>query len=373
MSTEDTEEFRGGVWRYRNVPLYTYSSTFLDGIGNKEDVIGVFSLIIYTLLLIPLIKYVFIVLLCNDNGDGGTFAIYSLLCRYTKVGLIPNSQSEDRELSNYNLDNSSPETQRAINIRQRLEKSTAAKITLFLVTILGTSMVIGDGVLTPCISVLSAVGGIKSLGQDAVMWISIVILILLFAVKRYGTDKVGASFAPIILLWFALNAGICLYNLFAYDITVLRAFYPKYIFDYFSRNGKQARISLGGVILCITGAEAMFADLGHFNVRSIQASSIYNDLVLIYLSSFTRISFSGIALPALLAAYGGQTAYLVKNPDQVGDTFYASIPDPLYWTTFVVAVLAAIIASQAMISGSFWIIAQSLSLGCFPGLKLFTL
>ncbi|KAK0592990.1 hypothetical protein LWI29_028719 [Acer saccharum] len=328
-------------------PLYTYSSTFLDGIGNKEDVIGVFSLIIYTLLLIPLVKYVFIVLLCNDNGDGGTFAIYSLICRYTKVGLIPNSQPEDRELSNYNLDISSPETQRAINIRQTLEKSNVAKITLFLVTILGTSMVIGDGVLTPCISVLSAVSGIKSLGQDAVMWISIVILILLFAVQRYGTDKVGASFAPIILLWFALNAGIGLYNLFAYDITVLRAFYPKYIFDYFSRNGKQAWISLGGVILCITGAEAMFADLGHFN-----------------------ISFSGIVLPALLAAYSGQTAYLVKNPDQVGDTFYASIPDPLYWPTFVVAVLAAIIASQAMISGAFSIIAQSLSLGCFPRVKV---
>ncbi|KAK2634735.1 hypothetical protein Ddye_029527 [Dipteronia dyeriana] len=320
-------------------PVYTYSSTFLDGIGNKKDVIGVFSLIIYTLLLIPLVKYVCIVLLCNDNGDGGTFAIYSLICRYTKVGLIPNSQPEDRELSNYNLDISSSETKRAINIRQRMEKSNAAKITLFLVTILGTSMVIGDGVLTPCIS-------------DAVMWISIVILILLFAVQRYGTDKVGASFAPIILLWFALNAGIGLYNLFAYDITVLRAFYPKYIFYYFSRNGRQAWISLGGVVLCITGTEAMFSDLGHFNVRSIQ------------------ISFSGIVLPALLAAYGGQTAYLVKNPDQVGDTFYASIPDPLYWPTFVVAVLAAIIASQAMISGAFSIIAQSLSLGCFPRVKV---
>ncbi|KAK2634731.1 hypothetical protein Ddye_029523 [Dipteronia dyeriana] len=320
-------------------PLYTYSSTFLDGIGNKEDVIGVFSLIIYTLLLIPLVKYVCIVLLCNDNGDGGTFAIYSLICRYTKVGLIPNSQPEDRELSNYNLDISSSETKRAINIRQRMEKSNAAKITLFLVTILGTSMVIGDGVLTPCISV---------------------ILILLFAVQRYGTDKVGASFAPIILLWFALNAGIGLYNLFAYDITVLRAFYPKYIFDYFSRNGRQAWISLGGVVLCITGTEAMFADLGHSNVRSIQASSQYND----------PISFSGIVLPALQAAYSGQTAYLVKNPDQVGDTFYASIPDSLYWPTFVVAVSASVIASQAMISGAFAIVSQSLSLNCFPRVKV---
>ncbi|OMO72817.1 potassium transporter [Corchorus olitorius] len=118
------------------------------------------------------------------------------------------------------------------------------------------------------------------------------------------------------------------------------------------RRGKDAWVSLGGVVLCITGTEAMFADLGHFSVRAIQ------------------MSFSGVALPALLIVYSGQAAYLTKFPGDVGDTFYKSVPDALYWPTFVVAVAAAIIASQAMISGAFSIISQSLTLGCFPRVKV---
>ncbi|XP_031252713.1 potassium transporter 5-like [Pistacia vera] len=146
-------------------PLYVYASTFTDGIKNNDDILGVLSLIIYTIVLVPLIKYVFIVLWANDNGDGGTFALYSLICRYAKVSLIPNDQPEDRELSNYRLDKPSSQLKRAQKIKDKLETSTYAKTILFLVTILGTSMVIGDGVLTPCISVLSAVSGIKSVGD----------------------------------------------------------------------------------------------------------------------------------------------------------------------------------------------------------------
>ncbi|XP_022158412.1 potassium transporter 5 [Momordica charantia] len=332
-------------------PLYVYASTFTNGIKNTDDVIGVLSLIIYTIALVPLLKYVFIVLWANDNGDGGTFALYSLLCRYAKVGLIPNQQPEDRELSNYQLVAPS-NLRRSQKVKEKLENSAAVKIALFLVTIAGTSMVIGDGVLTPCISVLSAVSGINSLGTDAVVGISVAILIILFSIQRFGTDKVGFSFAPIILVWFSFIGGIGLYNLFKHDPAVLKAFNPKYIFDYFRRNGKQAWISLGGVFLCITGTEAMFADLGHFNVRAIQ------------------ISFSSIVFPALIAAYTGQAAYLRKFPGHVLNTFYDSIPDPLYWPTFVVAVAASIIASQAMISGAFAIISQSLSLGCFPRVKV---
>ncbi|XP_011036222.1 PREDICTED: potassium transporter 5-like [Populus euphratica] len=282
----------------------------------------------------------------------GTFALYSLICRSAKVGLIPNDQPEDHQLSNYRLDTPSNQLRRAQMIKEKMESSKTIKIILFLITILGTSMVIGDGVLTPCISVLSAVSGIKSLGKDAVVGISIAILIVLFSVQRLGTDKVGFAFAPVILLWFSFIGLIGLYNLFKYEIGVLRAFNPKYMIDYFKRNGKQGWISLGGIVLCITGTEAMFADLGHFNVRAIQ------------------ISFSSIVFPALLAAYSGQAAYLTKYNDDVSDTFYKSIPDPLYWPTFVVAVAAAIIASQAMISGAFAIISQSLSLGCFPRVKV---
>ncbi|KAK9089976.1 hypothetical protein Sjap_023153 [Stephania japonica] len=338
-------------------PLYVYSSTFPKGIiKNKNDILGVLSLIIYTILLIPLLKYVFIVLAANDNGDGGTFALYSLICRYCKVSLIPNHQPEDRELSNYKLDTPSSHLRRAQRVRNMLEKSKWAKLLLFLITILGTSMVIGDGVLTPCISVLSAVSGIKrsakSLNQDAIVGISVAILILLFSAQRFGTDKVGYTFAPIICLWFALIAGIGLYNLFKFDVGVLRAFNPKYIVDYFTRNGKEAWVSLGGIVLCITGTEAMFADLGHFSLRAVQ------------------ISFSSTVFPAILCAYAGQAAYLTKFPGHVTDTFYKSIPGPLYWPMFVVAVAAAVIASQAMISGAFAIISQSLTLGCFPRVKI---
>ncbi|KAL4326456.1 hypothetical protein AHAS_Ahas13G0001900 [Arachis hypogaea] len=334
-------------------PLYVYSSIFTSGIKNNDDILGVLSLIIYTILLIPFLKYVFIVLWANDNGNGGAFALYSLICRHVDVSLIPNQQPEDRKLSNYKLELPSSQLKQSQTLKQMLENSQFARFLLLLATILGTSMVIGDGFLTPSMSVLSAVSGIsKSLGQDATVGIAIGILIILFSLQRFGTDKMGFSFVPIILVWFLLIAGIGIYNLFKYDIRVLRAFNPKYIVDYFKRNGKQGWLSLGGVFLCITGSEAMFADLGHFNVRAIQ------------------ISFTLITCPAILCAYTGQAAFLRKFPEKVGNTFYESLPNPIYWPTFVVAVGAAIIASQAMISGAFSIISQALSLGCFPRVKV---
>ncbi|TMW99249.1 hypothetical protein EJD97_002843 [Solanum chilense] len=333
-------------------PLYVFSSTFTDEIKHKDDILGVLSLIIYTITFIPMTKYVFTVLWANDNGNGGSFALYSLICRYAKVSLIPNHEPEDRELSHYDLDIPSNPFKRAQKIRHKLENSIFAKIGLVFLAILGTSMVIGDGVLTPCISVLSAVSGIKPLGQESIMYISIAILVALFCFQRFGTDKVGYTFAPAISVWFLFISGIGLYNLFKYDIGVLRAFNPMYIFHYFKRNGKNGWLSLGGVFLCITGSEAMFADLGHFSVRSIQ------------------ISFSCLVFPSILSAYVGQAAYLTKNPGDVGNAFYASVPVALYWPTFVVAVVAAIIASQAMISGAFSIVAQAHSQGCFPRVKV---
>ncbi|XP_020248854.1 potassium transporter 5-like [Asparagus officinalis] len=337
-------------------PLYVYASTFTGGIKHEDDVLGVLSLILYTLLLIPLTKYALIVLWANDNGNGGAFALYSLISRYAKVSLLPNQQVEDAMLSNYTLQTPSTKMKRAQWIKGKLEGSKAAKVALIFLTILGTSMIMGDGVLTPCISVLSAVSGIQqkatSLTEGKIAIISIIILIMLFSVQRFGIDKVGYAFAPIILLWFSLIGGIGLYNLFKHDVMVLRAFNPMYIIDYFKRNGKEGWISLGGVVLCITGAEAMFADLGHFNVRAIQ------------------ISFVGALLPAVSLAYIGQAAYLTKYPENVAETFYKSLPGPLFWPTFVVAVAAAIIASQAVIACVFSIIAQAQTLGCFPRVKV---
>ncbi|GAY40595.1 hypothetical protein CUMW_053180, partial [Citrus unshiu] len=272
------------------------------------------------------------------------------------MGLIPNVQPEDKELSNYRLDTgATTETKRAQNIKHFLENHQTAKILLFLLIILGTSMVSGDGILTPCISVLSAVGGIKALGQA--------ILILLFYVQRFGTDKVGASFALIILVWFPFLFMIGLYDLFKYDATALRALNPWYIMKYFIRNGKNAWISLGGVVMCITSPEAMFVDLGHFSVCSIQISfsGIHYSQIIVAKCRHLRLDEPSVA------------AWLVAlcQPGDVSDTFYFTILSPMYWPTFVIAVLAAIIASQAMISGAFAIIAQSLSLGCFPRVKVY--
>ncbi|KAI4319415.1 hypothetical protein MLD38_033014 [Melastoma candidum] len=337
-------------------PLYVFKTTFGKEIRDPDDVFGVLSLILYTLTLIPLVKYVFIVLQANDNGDGGTFALYSLICRYAKVGLLPSQQAEDQDVSNYQLEPSSNRLRRASCLKSKLEGSRPAKFFLLFATMLGTSMVIGDGVLTPSMSVLSAVGGIteatSKMNQDMIVWISVAILVFLFMFQRLGTDKVGYTFAPIILIWFLLNSGIGVYNFIKYDPSVIKSINPGYIVDYFRRNKKEAWISLGGVVLAITGTEALFADVGHFSVRSIQ------------------FSMSAITYPALVLAYTGQASFLRKHPEHVSDTFYKSIPGPLYWPMFVVAVMASIIASQAMISGTFSIIQQSLSLGCFPRVKI---
>lgn len=337
-------------------PLYVYSSTFPHGIKHRDDLLGVLSLILYTLILVPMLKYVFIVLYANDNGDGGTFALYSLISRYAKIRMIPNQQAEDAMVSNYSIEAPNSQLRRAQWVKQKLESSKAAKIALFTITILGTSMVMGDGTLTPAISVLSAVSGIRekapNMTQSEVVWISVAILFVLFSVQRFGTDKVGYSFAPIISVWFLLIAGIGMYNLAVHEVTILRAFNPMYIVDYFRRNGKEAWVSLGGVVLCITGTEAMFADLGHFNIRAIQ------------------LSFNCILFPSVALCYMGQAAYLRKFPENVGDTFYKSIPAPMFWPTFIVAIFAAIIASQAMLSGAFAILSKALSLGCFPRVEV---
>ncbi|XP_071909209.1 potassium transporter 5 isoform X2 [Coffea arabica] len=280
--------------------------------------------------------------------------MYSLICRHAKIGLIPSQEPADQDVSTFQLENH--RLLRASIFKSKLEKSKFAKFFLLIITMLGTSMVIGDGILTPSISVLSAVGGIKeatsAMTEERIVWISVGILVFLFMFQRMGTDKVGYAFAPIIFVWFIFIAGIGIYNFIKYDPLVIKALNPKYILDYFRRNHKNAWISLGGVVLCTTGTEALFADVGHFSVRSI------------------RISTCAVTYPALILAYTGQAAYLRKNNSDVSDAFFKSIPGPMYWPMFVVAIFAAIIASQAMISGTFSIIQQSLSLGCFPRVKI---
>ncbi|XP_047337511.1 potassium transporter 11-like [Impatiens glandulifera] len=336
-------------------PLYVFYNTFPRGIKDPEDVIGALSLIIYSLTLIPLLKYVFIVCKANDSGQGGTFALYSLLCRHAKIRTIPNQHRTDEELTTYSR-STFHEHSYAAKTKRWLEKYTSRKNALLILVLVGTCMVIGDGILTPAISVLSASGGIKvdhpQMSNDLVVLVAVVILVGLFSVQHYGTDKVGWLFAPIVLLWFLCIGVIGMYNIWKHDSRVLKAFSPVYIYRYFKTGGKDGWTSLGGIMLSITGTEALFADLAHFPVPAIQ------------------LAFTAVVFPCLLLAYSGQAAYLMKHQDHVFEAFYRSIPESIYWPMVIVATLAAIVASQATISATFSIIKQALALGCFPRVKV---
>ncbi|XP_074353885.1 potassium transporter 5-like, partial [Apium graveolens] len=277
-------------------------------------------------------------------------------CRYAKAGFIPSQEAADRDVSNYKLETPNNRLKRASKLKSKLEKSQFSKYVLLFATMIGTCMVIGDGILTPCISVLSAVGGIKQasnkMTEDMIVWMSVAVLVVLFIVQRFGTGKVGYTFAPILLIWFFFIAFTGLYNFIKYDPSVIKALNPMYIIYYFKRDKKQAWISLGGTVLSITGAEALFADVGHFTVRSIQLSTC----TVIY--------------PAIVLQYMGQSSYLRKHKMDALNAFYKAVPGPVYWPMFVIAVLAAIIASQSLISATFSIIQQSLALGCFPRVKI---
>ncbi|XP_059287295.1 potassium transporter 11-like isoform X1 [Lycium ferocissimum] len=336
-------------------PLYVFYNTFPHGIDDTEDVIGALSLIIYSLTLIPLLKYVFIVCRANDNGQGGTFALYSLLCRHAKIKTIPNQHRTDEELTTYSR-STFHEHSFAAKTKRWLEAYPFRKNSLLILVVIGTCTVIGDGILTPAISVLSASGGIKvdhpKMSNDVVVVVAVIILVGLFSLQHYGTDRVGWLFAPVVLLWFLLVGGIGIFNIWKYDSSVLRAFSPVYIYRYFRRRKRDGWTSLGGIMLSITGTEALFADLAHFPVSAIQ------------------LAFTVIVFPCLLLTYTGQAAYLMQNKEHVVDAFYRSIPDSIYWPVFVIATLAAIVASQATISATFSIIKQALAHGCFPRVKV---
>ncbi|KAL0716534.1 hypothetical protein Bca4012_065856 [Brassica carinata] len=292
-------------------PLYVFYNTFPHGIKDPEDIIGALSLIIYSLTLIPLLKYVFVVCKANDNGQGGTFALYSLLCRHAKVNTIPNQHRTDEELTTYSR-TTFHEQSFAAQTKRWMEKNPSRKNSLLILVLVGTCMVIGDGILTPAISVLSAAGGLRvnlpHINNGVVVVVAVVILVSLFSVQHYGTDRVGWLFAPVVFLWFLFIASIGMYNVCKHDLSVLKAFSPLYIYRYFKRGGQDRWTSLGGIMLSITGIEALFADLSHFPVSAVQ------------------IAFTVIVFPCLLLAYSGQAAYLRKYPHHVEDAFYQSIP-----------------------------------------------
>ncbi|KAK9189648.1 hypothetical protein WN943_018246 [Citrus x changshan-huyou] len=365
-------------------PLYVYKSTFAEDIqhsNTNEEIFGALSFVFWTLTLVPLFKYVFIVLRADDNGEGGTFALYSSICRHAKVSLLPNRQAADEALSTYKLEQ--PPEKNSSRVKMYLEKHKFLHTALLILVLLGTCMVIGDGLLTPAISVFSAVSGLEffmskehhqckllsfyfvviihyvlhlyflPLFADAVIPITCFIIVCLFALQHYGTHRVGFLFAPVVLIWLLCISALGLYNIIHWNSHVYQALSPYYMFKFLKKTRKRGWMSLGGILLCITGSEAMFADLGHFSYAAIQ------------------IAFTFLVYPALILAYMGQAAYLSKHHEtNYQISFFVSVPESVRWPVLVVAILASIVGSQAIISGTFSIINQSQSLGCFPRVKV---
>ena len=206
-------------------------------------------------------------------------------------------------------------------------------------------------------SVLGAIQGITvadpDLTRSAIVGISCTILVLLFAIQPFGTSKLGTSFAPIVVVWLLFNMCAGIYNLAKYDYTVLKAFSPYFAFSYLIRNGHDGWKSLGGLLLAFTGVEALFADLGAFSKRAIQ------------------ISWLCLAYPCLLLAYIGQAAFISMDTTETAFTnpFFYTVPPNTFYFSMVIAVLAAIVASQAMITSSFQLLTQVMRLSYFPHIK----
>ncbi|XP_055803722.1 potassium transporter 8-like [Solanum dulcamara] len=344
-------------------PLYVYKSTFAEDIQHSEsndEIFGVLSFVFWTLTLIPLLKYVFIVLRADDNGEGGTFALYSLLCRYARVSTLPNGQLADEDLYEYKNDRNLSADRIGMSLKSTLEKHRFLKKILLILALIGTCMVIGDGVLTPAISVFSAVSGLElSMAKHHHQYVEVpvacVILVFLFFLQHYGTHRLGFLFAPIVITWLLCISAIGLYNIIHWNPHVYQALSPYYMYKFLKKTQRGGWMSLGGILLCITGSEAMFADLGHFSQLSI------------------KIAFTFVVYPSLILAYMGQAAYLSKHHAIASDYhigFYVSVPEKLRYPVLAIAILAAVVGSQAIITGTFSIIKQCSALGCFPRVKI---
>jgi KUP system potassium uptake protein len=242
------------------------------------------------------------------------------------------------------------------SLRAGIEKSKITHTLLKTIGVLAVSMVLADGVLTPAQSVLGAVQGLKVVRPDistsTVVGTSCGILILLFTIQPLGTTKIAFLFAPIVIVWLGFNCGFGIYNLVHYDSTVLKAFSPYFAIQFFVQHQTGGWRMLGGILLAFTGVEALFADLGAFSARAIQ------------------LSWTCYTYPCLLLAYIGQAAFISAHPDAVSNPFFNSVPPGMLYPALVAAVLAAIVASQAMITATFQLISQIMKLSYCPQVQV---
>jgi len=299
-------------------PLYAVRQSLVEFADTSElAVLGTLSLIVWTLSLIVTVKYVFVIMRADNRGEGGLLALTALVLRTT-------NRNQERYLW------------------------------IMAAGLVGAALFYGDGVITPAISVLSAVEGLKiatPLFEPYVIPISLVLLIVLFLFQRRGTAAVGSLFGPVMLIWFAVLAALGIWNI-AKQPQILLAFNPYYGMALLVRHPWHGFLMLGAVFLAVTGAEALYADMGHFGRRAL------------------RRAWIGLVFPALLLNYFGQGALLLGDPDAIEHPFYRLVPQWGLYPLVVLATLATIIASQAVISGAFSLSRQAVQLGYLPRLEV---
>ena len=284
--------------------------------ATAENVLGVLSLIVYSLLLVISIKYIAIVMRADNQGEGGILALAALLPQ-------PNGRR-------------------------------AVLSILVLTGIFGAALLYGDGMITPAITVLGAVEGLKVVTpvlDPYVVPVAVAILIGVFAIQRHGTHRVGGLFGPIMILWFMAIAVLGIVQMIRQPV-VLAAVDPRHAIAFFAENGWHGFAVLGAVFLVVTGGEALYADMGHFGKRPI------------------RYAWFGLVLPALLLNYFGQGALLLSNPAAAEQPFFLLAPGWALVPMVCLATAAAIIASQALISGAFSLTQQAIQLGYCPRLDI---
>lgn len=300
-------------------PLYAFREAF-EGHGHElevleSNILGVLSLVFWSLIVVISIKYLALVMRADSDGEGGILTLTALVTPTARRG---------------------------------------ARWALVLLGLFGTALLYGDGMITPAISVLSAVEGTTIAApalEDLVLPLTVAILVAIFAVQRFGTHAVGRVFGPIMVLWFSV-LGVLGARQVAAEPHVLAALDPRHGVEFFADNGMTGVLVLGSVFLVVTGGEALYADMGHFGHRPI------------------AVAWFAVALPGLLLNYFGQGALLLQEPDSIDSPFFRLAPDWALVPMVVLATAATVIASQALISGAFSLTMQAVQLGYAPRLRI---
>ena len=300
-------------------PLYTLQLIFEGAhVGvTRENILGVLSLIFWTMTVIVSIKYVMLILRADNNGEGGLIAMLALATT-------------------------------AVASKPRLRR------VLMSVGMFGTAIFYGDGVITPAITVLGAMEGLGVIAPALSHWvvpIALVVITALFAVQRFGTGSIGKAFGPITLVWFVVLVLLGLPHIIA-NPEVLVALDPRYAIGFFTQHKLVAFLMLGAVVLCVTGGEALYADMGHFGKLPI------------------RIAWFGFVMPALVINYFGQGAMLLTRPEAVKNPFYLMAPEWAQVPLLFLSTAAAVIASQALISAAYSVTKQAIQLGLLPRMRV---